>query len=361
MRRQCEHSAMCCTTNYRSMGYLGVENLMTTDGIDCYDNTRLTAYRECPRKYFLRHVMHWRAEGTAMPLVFGGAWHAAMDIVWKHYNTSPLDTVIIGARAAFDEKWMEAGLPDPDNMSLDDIRQMEPRTPPIAYEMLSSYVFERARYLSESEVLSIEQPFAVPLPNLNGKWYVGRLDKVIKYQGTPIVFEHKTTTAYSIASGFRSDYVESWYSDSQIKGYLFGGGLLYPELHTVMVDAALVHKKVHNEFRLIPVDHQFDIVKEFLGYTENWVKRINEDQLQFDYAGVTYPHVFPKNEGQCFGKWGRCVFVDVCRTQDKINKDDSPPHGFIVEEWKPFETLGIEKVLGPINRGPEPNAGVPIA
>ena len=47
-----------------------------------YDNTRLAAFRKCPRYYYYRHVRHWEALESKVALSFGKAWHAAMEYIW---------------------------------------------------------------------------------------------------------------------------------------------------------------------------------------------------------------------------------------------------------------------------------------
>ena len=47
-----------------------------------YDNTRISDYKTCPRKYLLRHKYDLVAEGTPLALTFGLCWHDAMDVMW---------------------------------------------------------------------------------------------------------------------------------------------------------------------------------------------------------------------------------------------------------------------------------------
>jgi hypothetical protein len=308
------------------------------------DNTKISAYKDCPRKYFLRHVMNWRGEGIAMPLAFGGAWHAALDVVWKLGNKQ-LDTrdLTQAAMSGFFDKWIEEGLPGEPNM--EQLTMMTPRTPGIAAEMLYNYIEIRKNYLRDAEVLSIEQPFAVPMPSIPHTWYVGRLDKVLQYQGQTIVLEHKTTSLYRKEGNFETNWVDSWNVDSQVIGYEFGAGLYYPSIDGVWIDAALCHKTVHNGFKIIPIKHTVDIIAEWLGDTEQWVERINKDEILFAQYSHLTKGVFPKNTNSCFGKYGACSYLDVCRTTSDVRKGQEPPFGYVVEEWSPFETLGLETIV----------------
>lgn len=318
--------------------------LALTDRFD--DNTRIGTYKDCPRRFFLRHVMHWRSSGTAVTLAFGQAWHSAMDVVWTYAKRVPRGDLADLAMAKFYETWEAQGFSA--DLDPDQVKALEPRTPNTAYEMLSGYIHARSNILFSADLIQAEQPFAVPIPGMDKCWYVGRLDKVISHHGDTIVLEHKTTALYSKASGFQSSYLEGWYSDSQVKGYLFGGGLWYPGLRQVWVDAALVHKLVHDQFRFVPVSHQFDMIKEWLDDTKNWVERMQRDEASWHTNECLLPGVFPKNENQCQGKYGNCTFIDVCRTTPNtaFYKGMAPIGNYIEEEWKPFETLGLEKILG---------------
>lgn len=314
--------------------------MQAKDNQSYYDNTMLSGYKNCPRFYQLRHVLGWRSKGTAIPLVFGLSWHDGQDIVWKHARELDQKTLELAAHAKFCETWAANGLnPDP---GIEDLEWMGQRHPGTAHDMFHCYIKARWKMLQEAELLACEQPFAVPLAGTTNTWYIGRLDKVIEYTGIKIVVEHKTTTSYKKDGGFQNDFVESWFSDSQVKGYQYGGGLYYPGLTNVWIDAALVHKTVHDAFRFVPVAHQFDLLKEFLADTANWIAKIEKNLLD---------GYFPKNENHCFGKYGKCSFLNICRTtsDSELRKLSEPPEGYMVERWAPFELLGIDKILATNN------------
>ena len=312
-----------------------------TDRFD--DNTKISSYKDCPRKYFLRHVMNWRSEGTAVPLVFGLSWHEALSVIWTHAQQANKRDLREAAIGKFNEIWQGEGMSI--DMNMEQLEALSPRTPNIAEEMLHNYIEDRWNVLSNARVVSDEQPFAVPIPNTERSWYVGRLDKVIEYNGQLLVIEHKTTSIYKKDGGFQSSYVEGWYSDSQVKGYQFGAGIYYPGLTQVWVDAALVHKTVHDKFRFIPVSHSFPLIKEWLDDTSEYIARIKTDEIKFHERGTLSGGTFPKNENSCFGKFGSCSFLDVCRTTADIPPDAAVPVGYMIERWSPFETLGLEKIL----------------
>ena len=313
-----------------------------TTNSQCFDNTRLSEYKRCPRAFLIRHVLHWTPGGSRDPLVFGSSWHAGLDVVWQHGKKfEPLELTHLAAMA-FEKVWQEEGYPL--EVGFGGWERFGPRTPGVAKEMYFHYINKRWSMIQESEVLGIEQPFAVPIPGVADTFYVGKLDKTVQYQSQTLVLEHKSTTAYATVGGFRTDYVDSWYASSQVKGYQFGGGLYYPSLDGVWVDAALVHKKIHDTFKFIPVAHNIELLGEWLGNTKTWVSKVVESKRQ-QTAGIPVHLCFPKNEDSCFGKFGQCEYLDICRTCPDPTKLDGPPQGYHVEMWEPFDLLKLDKLV----------------
>lgn len=311
-----------------------------------FDNTKISAYKSCPRKYLLRHVLHWTldfGEQKAAPLVFGGAWHEGMDAIWGAQG-QPADVKVQLANLAFKMHWMENQYPDPDTMSLAEQEDLGARTPGTAHEMFYHYVHTRQKMLEECEVLGIEQPVAMPMPGLSDTWYIGKLDKVFRWNGTH-VGEHKTTTAYAIKGNFQPDWVESWSASSQVKGYQMIGTLYYPDLQDVWVDGALVHKKVHDAFKFVPVSHSAPLLKEWITDTARWIWSIQEEVREFEEVGDLSKGTFRKNEDSCYEKYGKCPFLNICSTCADPTKLKVPPIGYKVEKWEPFDELGIDRLV----------------
>lgn len=313
-----------------------------------FDNTTISSYKNCPREYYLRHVRGWRRVGIGLPLVFGLSWHAAMDVVWQGYGKDSNENLVLGASAAFDMMWEEQGMKPASELGLEDIERLGQRTPMIAREMLIAYIAAREHILMNSELIACEQPFAVPLPldptQPGSTWYAGRLDKVVDYNGVRRVIEHKSTTEYKIDGGFKTNYLQGWYLDSQIMGYLYGGALFFEGLKEVWVDASLVHKKARN-FKFIPVDHGFSMLESWIYDTMEWVRRIYNDERAIASQGRLTHGVFPKQSGSCIGKYGPCQFLEICRNIPDPSELDEAPDGFIEERWSPFDVLKLNQLV----------------
>jgi hypothetical protein len=319
-----------------------------------FDNTKVSTYKECPRKYLLRHVLDWTiesgyqldGEGSAIlkapALVFGGAWHEGMDAMWaaQGHSTSVKAQV---AMQAFIDHWTEAGYPAELTMEQQD--GLGARTPGVAHEMFYNYAIAREGMLEECEVIAIEQPVAMPFPNLEDTWYIGKLDKVFRWNGIHIG-EHKTTSMYAIKGNFQPDWTDSWGSSSQVKGYQMVGGLYHEDLQDVWVDGALVHKKVHDAFKFVPVQHSLPLLQEWIVDTGRWITEIQRELKEFREVGDLSKGTFRRNEDQCFGKYSRCPFLNICSTTSDPTKLKAPPAGYTIEKWEPFDELGIDRLVG---------------
>lgn len=309
-----------------------------------YDNTRLSDYKECPRKFFFRHIKHWRRKGIAMPLIFGLSWHEAMDVVWGLMGRTDDTKVHALAFERFCQEWVAQGQPMEEDANSEEIERWKMRRPSVASEMLWHYIQKVGPFIRESEIINIERPFAVPLdpenPNL---FYIGRLDKEIRRGRSVHIVEHKTTTAFSKEHGFLLDYQQSWTPNSQIDGYLHSGHMLHgDDMKSVYVDAVLVHKVHHSIQKFIPVERMLTALDDWRNATQMWVDRVENDKAV--YRSGDTESCFPMNTNSCHGKYGQCSYIDVCKFVAKPMQRTTPPEGFEVERWSPFETLGMQKI-----------------
>jgi len=337
------------------LSFLGREGSQVMSQDRYYDNTRLKDGKACLRKYFFRHQKNWTSQGFTPALAFGSAWHSAMDAIWKllaEDPTAPTEGVAEVAYAAFLECWKENGGPDPDELGPEELAVLEPRSPMIGLEMIYNYIDERRDFFKNRtfKLLAIEQPFAVPLdPKDDTLFYVGRLDKVFEIHGGIHVGEHKTTSLYSRDFMFRANFIDSFSPNSQIDGYLHALHMLYGDKATsVWVDAALVHKKIHNAFKFIPIERQHAQLDSWLYDTRWWIDTIEANWARLaeikDVPGdLDYMTAFPKNTESCQDYGRNCSYIGVCKMIPNPIKIGTP-EGFREEAWSPFERLELEKI-----------------
>lgn len=330
-----------------------------------FDNTRIEAFRKCERSFYFRHVRHWAPDTTKAALAFGGAWHAALDVIWETYcgagsaERASTAAVVGAAMFAFEEKWTEEGFPGLNDflaLSYEEQQKIGMRNPMTAAEMLYGYIearedMMRHRFRPADEAW-IEQPFAVPLslsdPNL---WYVGRWDKRVVRVSDGAIFgiEHKTTSEYRKEGGFKADYLESYNPNSQVMGYLYAGKVQYGHAFKgILIDHALVHKTVHDAFALTPIELHLEQLEAWLWETRARIEDISRDTTRLDRERAegmsSFLPAFPRKTEQCIGKYGRCPFLDLCRSDANPERWDDPPAGWKVEKWEPFDELRLDAI-----------------
>lgn len=311
------------------------------------DNSMLQDYRKCHRYYYLRHERDWTSAEERRPLIFGAAWHAAMAVIWQGFGKLSEDKLLALAYQAFMDTWVEEG--GPREMTLQVIEKWEPRTPMVAQEMLINYVRDRASILEKMKVLSVEQPFAVPVfADRSDIWLIGRKDVRAIIGGQRRLVEHKTTTAYKKDGGFKSDFLDSFSPNSQLETYLFSESVGEKNpCQEIWVDAALVHKQVHDKFKFIPVSYATEAMDAWLWETRDWVTRILSEYERLDAGtgAATHMTAFPRNDWACQGKYGACQFLPICRSIPNPSKLKAPPEGFVVDHWEPFDVLHLDKIM----------------
>ncbi len=311
------------------------------------DNTMLSDYKTCPRKYYFRHVKGWRGEGIAIALKFGLAWHSALAIVWMGWKKMPPEKLLPLAFDAFMTTWVEEGMPSEDEWKLEHEEQYAPRTPGVAKEMLVQYVLARKHILDKAKVHAVELPFAVPIfPDKKNMWYIGKIDVDTTIDGDNIIIEHKSTSEYKKDGGFKTSYLESWSPNSQCEGYLYQSKLGKRPARYAWVDASLVHRTVHDKHKFIPIAASGASLDAFLWEMRDWIMRIQSEmeRLPEQDAKQTHMTAFPKNTESCSHKYGLCPYISICRSVPRPDKMNEPPAGFVLEYWSPFDILKMEKI-----------------
>lgn len=304
-------------------------------------------------------MKHWVKSGTAPALVFGLAWHESMDVVWGLAHSDKTDKELTKlAWVRFCEKWEEEGLPSAaefnNNPAHLDFYKF--RTPWTAIEMLSSYVALRRPWIKQRKLIAIEQPFCTPLPDFENRFYIGRIDKLVEEPNGDIrPVEHKTTSLYSKQDGIRASFADTFYPNSQVDGYINSLKTVHgKKLKSLYIDAALVHKTVHDSFRFIPIDRHPKEIVTFVEETNNWISRIEDEKSNFkailwnfkstnEVAEKKLAACFPKNTESC-NDFSGCSNRDICNYIPLPHLVNDVPHGYEVKKWEPFDILKMEQL-----------------
>ena len=315
-----------------------------------YDNTRVSTFKTCPRKFFFRHVKHWVADGNKAALAFGAAWHSAQEVIWPAMIKGlPKNEIAKLAFIAFVQEWTDQGFPHPDEIGYELEKELAPRTPGTAFEMILDYIDNRIPKVKDLELISVERPFIVPLdPDDDSVFYVGKIDKVVRQRGKVRAVEHKTTTLYKKDGGFRSTFIDGFSPNSQVDGYLYALHMLWPgQVQGVWIDGALVHRN-ETAFMFIPVEKQEDQLHSWLWETRYWIDQIQAHKAALEECSPEDPFMaaFPRQTGSCQDYNTNCEYRDICRFKANPLSITEVPGGFHEEVWDPLKETGAFALLG---------------
>lgn len=320
--------------------------------IQIHDNTQVVDSQTCPRLFYLRHREHLTDEDTKIWFAFGGAWGKAMDVIWKDMSDRVKPEVVLDrAFEAWCAEWTSRGYPGPDDIDMDTMQEMKMRNPMVANEMLYYYIERRAPLFKNKtfKLLSVEEPFAVPLDEHGDVLYTGRWDKVISLEHRIRGGEHKTTTAHLYGTRkLKEEYLLSFVPNNQIDGYIYAGKAKYGKKFAgIYVDIALVHKDMHDVFEMLPIERDDGALDAWLWETHYWINEIDRnDQALIEVSDDDgYMAAFPKKTSACYRFPFNCQYLGICNA---INNPKGlkahPPDGFKVEKWEPFDYLQLDKI-----------------
>lgn len=179
-----------------------------------FDYTALSTFLRCRKRYYWRMVRDLVGRAPQTAPEFGKAIHKALDSWHKNHNP---EQAILEFKTNFIEN-----------------PQDEKRTIRVGEKLLQLY-FDK--YAHEGfKVLATELPFAVPV-NAGGFNLIGRIDKIVDWDGACYVMDHKTTSRL----GYEFFYKIK--PNMQFDGYIWAARQLgYPTCSGIVLDALLVAK-----------------------------------------------------------------------------------------------------------------------
>lgn len=325
------------------------------------DNSSLEKFTTCPRsaEFYLVHGREAAAKNAA--LVFGGAIHAGLETLLKGGDLAAGRQAIVNFFAAH---------PVP----MDDYR-----TCPAACEILGHYA-ERSSFpdyemsvASDPAGLLVERSFELPLGVIEincrvptqgaHQWgaeapdwtpdeteggvfidsvhiaWSGRIDGIAYANGRMRVLDHKTTSIGGDA------FIQDFQISNQTLGYVWAGREKWPELDITGFLLNAIHFKRPTGKTLSLLDRgprggdpALSFFRSYFDYTPEriaWWKR-NVHEIISDFIYHLVRGYFTSTTKNCFAKYGRCQFHDLC-TVDNPNTQhallQAPP--FVEVTWNP--------------------------
>lgn len=302
------------------------------------DSSKLTTYMRCPRKYFYEYILGWRPDFPNNHLVFGTAWHAALEHMLNNdYSLQSLTE----AKFIFMHAYREVF-----NSETDEI--YAPKTPKNALIGLENYYDKYSLLDREYEILYTEIGGQVLITNDHTIAF--KMDAILKdrEKGTIIGLDHKTSQR-------RSHFIDDeWTLSMQMLLYLHVLHCIYGENAPVRMQVRTSffyeskQKGPNNEF------HESYIVKTpaqmqaWLARIHSWVTQLEIDKhiLEGDSDDAPTMDAFPGNDTACFNFGQKCAYFDFCDVwSNPLQRCSQVPLGFKVERWNPLELPQVKTLI----------------
>lgn len=298
------------------------------------DSTKLQCFMACPRKFFLEYALGWRPQTPSNHLIFGQAWHEALEHMLNHGFSN---NVIVEAFDKFMLTYREVFPEGTDGL-------FAGKTPENALKGLIQYAQQYSTDMYEYEVLMTE---------VGGQVYIRedrpltfKMDAVVRRlrDDARLVMEHKT------GSRFTSLWEMQWALSIQCGTYTFALDCMNQEptgLYGLIVNGAFFQpKKI--EFHRVPVMKQLKMRNVWMNAANAWYEALENEfailaTCKSDDAVLL---AFPQNPTACTD-YGGCTFHDFCTCwPNPLEYAAEAPIGFRVEHWNPLEMKTIKHMVG---------------
>lgn len=298
--------------------------------LNIIDSSKLKDYIKCPRYFLYRHVLGWCSEFPNNHLIFGSAWHLAMEhLLLKGYDE------VSEAFDKFLEYYRQHFLPETDGL-------FKAKTPANVLITIPAYVNKwRADDEGKFEVLYTEIAGSVPISEFDKLYF--RMDSILKETATNEVFsrEHKTGSRswlwseqwpLSTALGTYSHVLYCLYPFEMVKGIEINGTMFISRKKDPYEFLRPMFKKTKEQMQSWFSNvkyYYFDLKREL----ELLIQTYDRDLLE----------AFPLRTNNCLDYSRVCEYQDFCLAwRNPVIRSTIPPPGFRVEYWDP--TLEPSKI-----------------
>lgn len=295
------------------------------------DSSKLTTYMECPRKFFYRYIMGWRPDYPNNHLVFGSAWHLAMEHITRHGVESTADAVIVAL------KYYREHFPaDTDEL-------YEPKTPANLANSVNEYAHRFGHEHKDTDVLYTELAGLV-LVSLD-RTMAFKCDAILRGpDGRTFGLDHKTSQRKY------TNWGDHWTMSTQMLTYLHALHCLYPDDDELqmLVRCAFFYKKTPTEFDDHPIRKSGEQMQAWLERVNAWIDRLEYDMHELKEENTAYAtmQAFPMNDTACFNFGRQCEFFDFCNAwSNPLSRCEHTPIGFTIERWDPLARPEIKTKL----------------
>ena len=286
------------------------------------DSTKLKEFAACRRAYFFRYVLGWNPVGPNIHLIFGSAWHEAME---QLLQTGYGENSLMLAYQRLETYYRKFFPPNLDEVNF-------PKTPGRAIEALVQYCDLYKGEPEREEVLYTEIAGTVPITE-NKKLHF-RQDSIIRTEDGIISREHKTGSTLSRM------WRDQWELSFQVGTYLHVLYCNYPEeqVNGVQINGTIFNR-TKTQFERVPVYRSPANMKSWF-----WMVKDLMNLLSYEFERLTnctdldpILYAFPQNPESCTKYFG-CAYRDYCGAwANPLQHIDQVPIDFEVDFWDPTE------------------------
>ena len=310
------------------------------------DSSKLTLYMECPRKYFYRHVVGWDLEASSNHLVFGSAWHLAVEHLLRNdYSRQSLEE----AKILFLNYYRQHFGEDTDELFV-------PKDPENALLSLQQYAKRFISDIHQYKVLHTEIAGVVlisPTAEMHFK-----LDAVVENREAKkiLYIDHKTSQRryedwrdhYLLSTQMLLYYhaLNCFYSREEIEACIIRTTFFYTSESRVK-SPRYFKPTLFEEGLIVKNDQQ---MQDWLIQTNVWYQNLKYDMLLLEEEESTERSsmmAFAKNPTNCFSYGRPCEFLDFCayKTNPLPVVAQGIPLGFQESFWDPRESPEIRETV----------------
>ena len=297
---------------------------------DIHDASKITAFMKCPRKYFYKYVLGWSIDIPNKHLIFGEAWHRAMEHVLKNGLSA---ASINDAHEKFTEyyrRFFDAG---------DDILN----APKSVEGALLALVEYSSKYREDKfELIHTEVAGSVPIAE-GYKPLHFRIDSILRNTaGQYLSMDHKTSSAMTGTWG------DQWLLSMQMCLYSHVLFCQYnPEdVYGMIVNGVFLRKtkpknsETVNGFQRVPVRKTVDQMQAWLWTVIHWLDHIqwNYEELAISKDSDDVLMAFPMNSNACVDFGRVCQYHPFCTAwSNPLQRAQQPPPGLDHVWWNPAD------------------------
>ncbi len=302
-------------------------NLTSNPTWQVIDSSKVQDFMVCPRMYFFKYILGWKIDTANLNLVFGEAWHRAMETLLKLYEleggyySRAVETAIDNDltpyyRESFGEQF--------------DLTT--PKNPGNALVAMKRYIeqYQTDRF----KVLHTEVAGSVLINSSPERNISFRMDAVVEEDNKITVFEHKTS---GILYGFWAD---QWQTMPQIGTYLHAAYTYYGDKVKQLIVNGSFFRKKGNEHVRVPILRSAERLNAWLYMMNYWFEQIERqmDQLAKDSEDDQIMQSFPMCGKSCIQYMKPCIYQDFCIAwPNPLARCSELPQDWKVEFWNPLE------------------------